>query len=195
MEMIAEGAEAKLFKANVLGIEAVLKHREPKEYRQAELDVRIRKLRTENEARMLYRANEAGVPAPTVLLVSGFKLYMDRIDGKLLRDMISKSTVAKAGRHLATLHKAGIAHGDFTTANLIVGKGKVWVIDFGLSQVSDSIEDRAIDLLLMKRSLNNKSLFAAFLSGYRGSKNARAVIAKMAEVESRGRYQADRYRI
>ncbi|MDE1857249.1 MAG: Kae1-associated serine/threonine protein kinase [Candidatus Micrarchaeota archaeon] len=195
MAMIAEGAEARLFSANVLGLDAIVKHREPKAYREKELDTRIRRSRTENEARMLYRAGAAGVPVPTVLLVSGFKLYMERINGKLLRDAITKKSLVQAGRHLAALHRAGISHGDFTTANIMVGKARVWVIDFGLSQVSNSIEEKAIDLLLMKRSLNDKGLFGFFMSGYGKGKGTKQILGRLEEVESRGRYQADRYRI
>ena len=60
------------------------------------------------------------------------------------------------GRTLALLHDAGVVHGDFTTANLMIKEKCLYVIDFGLSEITESTEGRAIDLLLIKRSIGKR---------------------------------------
>ena len=63
-------------------------------------------------------------------------------------------------------------------------------LDFGLGRYSDLDEDKAVDLLVLKKSLQsidyNKavSYFNQVLGGYNNSK----VINKISDIESRGRY-------
>jgi len=59
------------------------------------------------------------------------------LKGKLLRD-VKKSPylLRQAGILLAKMHNADIVHGDFTPANIIVSKNSVYVIDFGLAEIS-----------------------------------------------------------
>jgi TP53 regulating kinase-like protein len=88
-------------------------------------------------------------------------------------------------------------HGDLTTSNFIVQKGKVFVIDFGLAQRTDKTEDHAIDLRLFKEILNSahahimEKAWISFLKGYKNvvgiSRHNRALI-QVAVIESRGRY-------
>jgi len=187
---MSEGAEAKIYMQEMFGERLVVKERVKKEYREASLDKRLRLARTRNEARILYRAFEAGVKTPTLIGVGRFSIYMSYIEGKLLRD-VKKSPylLRQAGILLAKMHNADIVHGDFTPANIIVSKNSVYVIDFGLAEISKSIEEKAIDLLLMKRSLNEKQykvLAYSYAKAYTASSD---VFRKLAEIERRGRYQ------
>jgi N6-L-threonylcarbamoyladenine synthase/protein kinase Bud32 len=82
-----------------------------------------------------------------------------------------------------------VTHGDFTPANIVVGGQGICIIDFGLSDVSNSIEDKAIDLLLMKRSVSGEK-YRTMESAYRKeSRNSEQTILRLAEIEKRGRYQ------
>ncbi|KAF0988880.1 hypothetical protein HZS_2994, partial [Henneguya salminicola] len=60
---------------------------------------------------------------------------------------------------VSAIHLSGVIHGDLTTSNIIVEANsdyepKIYIIDFGLSFSSSSIEDRAVDLYVLERSLS-----------------------------------------
>jgi Kae1-associated kinase Bud32 len=90
---------------------------------------------------------------------------------------------------LARMHNAGIVHGDFTPANIMLCGGVPYVIDFGLAADVGSTEEKAIDLLLMKRSLPKKEYLIFEKSYAREGTGSRATLERLAEVEKRGRYQ------
>jgi Kae1-associated kinase Bud32 len=191
MKLIGKGAEAELRVAKFLGEDSVVKDRVGKKYRIKEIDVPLRKKRTRTEARLLVAAKKAGVKVPIIYGLDEFSITINRIDGKLLRDSrTTEKLLGLAGRYLARLHNADIIHGDYTMANLMVdSKGELYVIDFGLGSLSKDLEDKAVDLLLMKKSLGNKRMYGEFLSGYNGeSREFGKVMRQLAEVEKRGRY-------
>jgi TP53 regulating kinase-like protein len=71
--------------------------------------------------------------------------------------------------------------------------GEVYLIDFGLSFVSGKIEDKAVDIYVLKRAFisthpGSEELFEKILDKYKESSNkSHAVIGKYKEVEKRGR--------
>lgn len=189
-----EGAEAILMPISFGPFSALDKIRQPKAYRPKSLDDKIRSSRTRVEARLLARAKKAGVPCPQVLSVGPFDIVMGKVGGKTLNRCepadVHPAAFTLAGLYLARLHAAGVVHGDYTPANLMLdGKKKaLFVIDFGLGSVSSDVEDFAVDVLTMKKALKDKKMQEAFLSGYKREGNAR-VLKHMAEVEKRARYQ------
>jgi len=180
------GAEAVLRKDKLLRREVVIKERIRKNYRIKELDSKLRKERTRAEARLLHRAKLAGVCCPTVLEVDGFSITMSFLSGD--HPVMGISDCREAGRMLASLHCAGIIHGDFTPVNLMLSKGKLFVIDFGLGFFSNDIEDKAIDVFTMVKALDKKR-GEAFLHGY-STRNPKheTVMKRLKEVEKRVRY-------
>lgn len=188
--ILSEGAEAKIYIGKIWGEMIVVKERVQKKYREKALDEKLRSIRTKNEARIMYRATNAGVDVPTLLGVGKFSIYMSYVKGRLFRDMQKKGEVLeKLGELLARLHNVDIVHGDFTPANVIVDNGRPYVIDFGLASISKSLEEKAIDLLLMKRSLNQKQ-YKIFENSYiPNSKDGKKVLERLKEIEKRGRYQ------
>lgn len=190
MEKISEGAEAKVYASRVFGTDIIVKSRERKRYRNPQLDLSLRKTRTRKEARAMLRASSNGVNVPAVLAAGLFTLYLQRIRGRLLRDAEAQSgTYFRVGEMLGRLHNCGIAHGDFTPANIMIERENAYVIDFGLSEITESIEEKALDLLLMKRSISGK-MYARFISGYaKTCKQRRDIEQRLAEIEQRGRYQ------
>ena len=200
MKNINEGAEARIYSGRFLGTDVVIKDRIQKRYRIKELDDSIRKQRTKDEARALYAASSHGLNVPNVLLVEGATLYIRRIDGTSLHEYINGGlrmpalTLARAvydaGVACGILHSLDISHGDYTPANMMVDrKGELWIIDFGLVERTKSVEEKALDLLLMKRAVPSR-LFGPFLKGYRqGCASHAGVIKRLAEIERRGRYQ------
>lgn len=73
--------------------------------------------------------------------------------------------------------------------------GKVFFIDFGLGFESKKIEDKAVDLHLIKQALeakhfnNYERFFKAVLEGYKISKRYETTISRLKAVEKRGRYK------
>ena len=100
------------------------------------------------------------------------------------------------GKNIAKLHDADIIHGDLTTSNMILsGKEVVYFIDFGLGFISKKIEDKAVDLHLLKQALEAKhfthweTLFKEVINGYSSSKDSKLVLKQLEKVEKRGRYK------
>jgi tRNA A-37 threonylcarbamoyl transferase component Bud32 len=81
-------------------------------------------------------------------------------------------------------------------AKTIFEHPKVYFIDFGLGFHSEKIEDRAVDLYLIKEALEAKhptifeSAFSSVLRGYKKSKKSKETLKQLEKVESRGRYKA-----
>lgn len=71
---------------------------------------------------------------------------------------------------------------------------KVYFIDFGLGFHSKRIEDKAVDLHLLRQALEAKhflhwkELFQAIIKGYK-SKDKEKILKQLEKVESRGRYK------
>ena len=179
-----------MYSARLVGFDAIVKERGRKSYRIEQIDTALRESRTRNEAHVLYEAGRLGLNVPRLLALGKFSVYMERLYGKLLRDIDQKpSQFKEIGRELAILHDNGIAHGDFTPANIMKVGSRFFVIDFGLSEITKGAEEKAIDLLLMKRSIDPRC-YAAFVRSYaKHSKNAREILAKLDGIEERGRYK------
>ncbi len=199
MRKISEGAEACIYKTMMLGRNAIIKYRVEKSYRVMELDSDLRERRTRNEARIQAELYEIGVRVPSVMLAGRHFIVMNEVAGETLnkikmmesgRGSTAIRIMSEAGSLLARIHDHGISHGDFTTANLMLDRnGRLWVIDFGLSAFTNSAEDKALDIILMKRSVGEK-LYSHFIKGYvGGTAEAGSVLKKLEEIERRGRYQ------
>ncbi|MGC8651845.1 MAG: KEOPS complex kinase/ATPase Bud32 [Candidatus Micrarchaeia archaeon] len=196
MKIISEGAEAHIYETTVFGKAAVLKYRQIKRYRIKALDEALRAKRTKIEARALITAQGAGIKVPGVLLVGRYEIFLERIEGITLADIFAKSAakapakvLKDAGTYLAMLHAHNIVHGDYTPANIMLSKGTTYIIDFGLSTFTNSMEDKALDLLLMKRSLQ-RGEFDEFEKSYKKHyASSTEILKRMRGIELRGRYQ------
>jgi len=201
--LVKRGAEAELRRTEFLGRAAIEKHRVPKAYRHEALDGELRRSRIHQEARLMAEARAAGVSVPILYdinLVEN-KIIMEFIDGPTAKDVLDKGgpgaiKVARTiGQIVGRLHRAGIIHGDLTTSNMIVRDGRIVMIDFSLGGKDDGVESRGVDLHLLKEALGSAHARAAShyreaLRGYREAmgKAADEVIAKVKDIESRGRY-------
>ena len=98
------------------------------------------------------------------------------------------------GEQVSKLHSHDLIHGDLTTSNVILSGDEVFIIDFGLGFVSKKIEDKAVDLHLLKQALEAKhfenwsELFDNFLQKYEFNESGE-VIERLDVVEKRGRYK------
>ncbi|HYM40368.1 MAG TPA: KEOPS complex kinase/ATPase Bud32 [Thermoplasmata archaeon] len=200
---LKRGAEAELRKTEFLGRVAVEKFRVPKAYRLVALDEELRRSRIRTEARLLSEARAAGVSVPVIYDVNlvDNKIVMEFIDGPTLKEVLdrggdaAREAAKEIGRIAGRLHKAGVIHGDLTTSNMILRDGRIVLIDFSLGGKGDTAEERGVDLHLLREALtsahkNATLYYREVLSGYREilGAEARASIAKVKEIEERGRY-------
>ncbi|MDP6139381.1 MAG: KEOPS complex kinase/ATPase Bud32 [Candidatus Woesearchaeota archaeon] len=195
MKLIAQGAESKLF----LVENNVVKDRFRKKYRIKEIDDRLRKTRTKREAKVLDKLQKINFPVPK-LISNNEKdtLEINYIKGKLLKNLLNNNCIKlskEIGDKVAILHNNNIIHGDLTTSNMVFNK-EIYFIDFGLSFFSRKIEDKAVDLHLLKEALESKhsemwetSYKAALESYAEKAVDSKDILKRVKVVEKRGRYK------
>ncbi|KAF9909175.1 TP53 regulating kinase [Lobosporangium transversale] len=127
---------------------------------------------------------------------------------------------AEIGKALGLMHNIDVIHGDLTTSNLLLrqnsfdpdadsdatataatvaattgpaGYESLVLIDFGLSYVSQLIEDKAVDLYVLERAFtsthpNTEVMFTQILEAYSQScKTSKQILKKLEDVRLRGR--------
>ena len=196
-KVIKRGAEAEILATEILGKKAVEKHRLKKGYRNEALDKKIRYERTKSESGLLHRAKTLGIRTPAILSVDPEKksIYMELINGKKAKDVIKGNLelCGKIGRSISVLHSSSLIHGDLTTDNILVEEGEgIVFIDFGLGFYSDKEEDKAVDLINLKKTLlaGDPSLtkeWAEIMKAY-GKESGKDIGKKLSEIEKRARY-------
>ncbi|KAH7648005.1 hypothetical protein FG379_000788 [Cryptosporidium bovis] len=176
-KLLFQGAEAKIFEANLLGKRIIIKHRFEKKYRQVHLDRNLRNSRITKESRNLVKCFINGINCPNVHFVdvNNGIIIMDYIHGVTLNNYLNKICCEsekidhnlreisyEIGRAISNLHNY-VIHGDLTASNIIINEEKdeygyyknlINFIDFGLSYCDSlTIEDKAVDLYVLERSL------------------------------------------
>lgn len=201
----------------------LLKHRFSKGYRHPSLDNTLTKGRITGEARMILKClqNCVQVPGLRYLDTEDGILGLEWIDGKTVKSLLRDNgqpgntthptklvdydwtvddLMKEIGTQLATMHKADIIHGDLTTSNMMVrwsssfDRTELLLIDFGLSYISNLVEDKAVDLYVLERAFasthpNSEPLFKTVLEAY-GSHSGKAreqVLKRLDQVRLRGR--------
>ena len=217
--MLSQGAEAVI----ELIDDKVHKKRLKKTYRHPDLDNKIRSSRTKREIKVINKLKELGISVPELFESQDkFDIVMEFIDGKRLRDVLiedpsQKSLLKEIGSWLAIMHDEGIIHGDLTTSNIMCDgklflidaensktsgisqkKGKLFLIDFGLSICSHKEEDMAVDIHLLKQAFESthyqhaEEFYEEFLKGYSTKKDFEKIMSRLEVVESRGRHVTKR---
>jgi Kae1-associated kinase Bud32 len=199
MDLLAKGAEANLYLADG----KLVKHRISKGYRAPELDARLRRLRTAREAKLLDNALRAGISVPRVFRTEERenRIVMEYLDASPLKDVFETASderisdlAGMIGASVSRMHDANIIHNDLTTSNMLFFSGRIYFIDFGLGSTSTRIEDKAMDLAVLKKSLkvaHNKIfhlIWEKILAAYKGNEQYKEVMARMQAIEKRARY-------
>jgi len=200
MELLRRGAEAELWKADLRGEKALLKKRVFKSYRNKELDEKIRERRTTIEANLLRKARETGVNTPKIFQTNKEKkeIWMELIEGKRVKDVLKKENVKEIcleiGKGIGKMHSAGLVHGDLTTSNILLKGKELYFIDFGLGLHSKKIEDKAVDLLVFKKTF--EATHCELMQGWdfiqkgylKEFAQGKEVIERITAIENRARY-------
>ncbi|KAG0278402.1 TP53 regulating kinase [Linnemannia exigua] len=197
-QLIKQGAEAKVYLAPFCQRQAIIKERFTKAYRHPTLDKKLTSR----------RVVQARIDTPTVYMVDteNYLIYMEYIEGCSVREFLvtpegqtetAQTKVAQEiGRALGLMHNIDVVHGDLTTSNLLMRKetdGSVVLIDFGLSYVSQLVEDKAVDLYVLERAFssthpNTEVMFEQILKAYGESgKASKLILKKLEDVRMRGR--------
>lgn len=205
-QVLARGAESIIYKIDQWGVPLVLKWRQDKSYLLKDIDLYLRKSRTSRECKMLTVARSLGVPTPAVYSVNLNKhmILMDFISGtqfKQLAGDIPRSNLISLSREfgklIALLHEGDVVHGDPTTSNVIVNENsRMWIVDFGLSEMNATIEMKGVDLHLIHRALETthwdlqETMLDATLEGYVEvlGNTAEPTLSRMKDIRERGRY-------
>ena len=199
------GAEAIIVKSKWFGLEIIKKIRVSKEYRLKQIDESLRQSRTIAETRLLVASKKAGIKTPHVFEVDleNHIIIMENINGEKVKEVLYKGIlldeklklVYTVGELVGKLHKNDIIHGDLTTSNILFYKDILYFIDFGLGKFSKTIEDKAVDVLLMKKCFTSthseysKEFFFAFQKGYKKiASNSASILKRTLKAEARGRH-------
>lgn len=208
--LVKQGAEARVYRTVFLGRQTIVKERFQKNYRHPALDKTLTARRTNQEVRSIVRCRKAGVACPAVFFLdqANHRIFMEEITGaEMVKDFVRRTRsedtavmgVARLiGVAIAKIHDADVIHGDLTTSNMLLRSAsdageQLFLIDFGLSSLSASPEDKGVDLYVLERAFlsthpNSEGIFAEVLRAYREtSKGASAALAKLDEVRLRGR--------
>jgi Mn2+-dependent serine/threonine protein kinase len=209
VHLIKRGAEADIYLVEWYGKKAISKVRRPKQYMHHMLDREIRRKRTLHEAEMLNMAKRAMVTTPLIYFVDPLnaEIIMQYIEGYTVKDLMTNDNIEDPllrqalidmGIYTARLHARNIIHGDLTTSNFILhNSNRLVLIDFGLAFYSSRIEDKAVDIRLIKEVMSSahanlfNEAFRLFIDGYAsvaGEDNTKVLLKKVREIEQRGRY-------
>lgn len=176
----------------------IIKNRIKKSYRLPVLDEKLRRLRTKSEAKIINKLSKI-ISVPKIIETDNKELIkMQFINGKKLSDFLEKLDWKEICKQIAEsitkLHDQNIVHGDLTTSNMIYKSNKVYLIDFGLGFHSHRIEDKAVDLHLLKQAFEAKHFkiteeaIKIIINNYK-AKNHELIIKRISEIEKRGRYR------
>lgn len=203
VEVVRRGAEAEIRRSVWKGRRVMVKSRVVKGYRQPDLDASLRASRTRNEARLMQEARRCGVPTPIIydIDVQNAEMVMEEIEGRRVKDALMEADDEGAdriceeiGRLTALLHQAGMTHGDLTTSNMILKEGRIWFIDFSLGGRNAEVEEMGVDLHLLKEAFQSahseraQKFDVVLLSYSKHFPDAKRVVAKIRQIEERGRY-------
>lgn len=194
MDLIAEGAEAKIYKLD----NGILKKiRLPKAYRLEIIDLKLRKFRNKREFKILTKLyeNRVNVPKPFEISDKKTDIYFtfEYLKGEVLKDVLTKETLFLAFEEIIKMHNLNVVHGDLTTLNMIKVDNLIYIIDFGLGQFSSKYEDKAVDLNLFFTCIKNEhpDLFKyknELIENYLNKvKDNISIIDKLSKLEKRGR--------
>jgi Kae1-associated kinase Bud32 len=133
MELIKQGAEAKVYKTLFNDTPCIAKERLIKTYRLPELDQKLTKARMKQEARCLKICLENGIKTPEVYQVhkTNRTIYMEFIAGPSLRDFIIEKIenreeimglARQLGQILTKIHSLKMVHGGLYFISLNIGR-------------------------------------------------------------------------
>src|ERR1700722_7578390 len=146
VELIRQGAEARIYRCLYFGRRAILKERFIKTYRHTDLDNTISLQRLKSEVRLITCAKQLGIHTPSIYHIDWTRrmivmedLYDTHTVKSIIDELIQKNDTIKLeklaekiGSTIGCLHQAQIVHGDLTTSNMLISSSEddLYLIDF-----------------------------------------------------------------
>ncbi len=200
MKLINYGAEGSIYETEN---NTILKVREPQTYKLEQLDLKLRKRRTKRETNVLQKLYDKKINVPKILSIDleDMSFEMEKVEGFEIKKELTYEVLSKSIIEISKIHKENIIHGDLTPLNLIKVESRntknfeIFIIDFGLSDFSSNIEDKAVDLHVFFSFLNSEienfeetkenliKLYGKLNQNNRSSE----IINRLKEIELRGR--------
>lgn len=199
--LIYQGAESIVYLDKFENTQVIVKERIKKTYRIEQIDKELRKLRTRKEIKLLTEVRKLGIQTPKIFHVDekNSKIVMEYINGIVIKDylnsVIDLQVCFQLGEIIGKLHSNNIVHGDLTTSNMILKDGKIYLIDLSLGEFTQRIEDKAVDIKLLREALKSShykifnKVWSSIVKGYkRDYENADIILNQMKKIEKRIRY-------
>lgn len=137
MDLIKQGAEARLYLYKYNEIDCIVKERFIKKYRHPELDAQITKERMKAESKAITRCSTIGILTPKLLHMdlNERKLYIEYIPNSItvkefiknqhghgsdINKKLFDDLCDRIGVVVAKMHLNHIIHGDLTTSNMLI---------------------------------------------------------------------------
>ncbi|KAF8752962.1 Lipopolysaccharide kinase (Kdo/WaaP) family [Rhizoctonia solani] len=170
-QLIAQGAEARVYKTTLGSPPVLLKHRFPKQYRNSALDVSLTKQRVSGEARALLRCLRFGVSVPGIRFVHADTgvLGIEWIEGTSVRKVLGGGAEGE--------EELDVAEEEIEDEEAEMDELKdVYGLTQGsyrlrLSYNSVLVEDKAVDLYVLERAFasthpQSEGMFSQVLEAY-----------------------------
>lgn len=177
------------------------------------MDDSLTKERIKAETKAIVRCKSVGIRTPAIYLVDFERrmVFMEHLLHSItLKDFIETTSFEKLsklaisiGTILGRMHEGNIIHGDLTSSNILLmnvhNKDKFddledLKIDFGLSHVDCSAEDKRVDLYVLERALVSThavadQIFPKIIENYSNyyKKGFKEILAKYEGIRARGR--------
>lgn len=220
-KVLKQGAEGILYEGLYLNKRTIIKERFTKEYRNPALDQTLSRERLKAEIRAIVRCKSIGIKTPAIYFVNvdSRRIYMEHFtNGITVKDYIDQFTddsesetkltdlATLIGSQIGKMHANNIIHGDLTSSNMmLVNKNgideyrdlnalELAFIDFGLSHIENSPEDKGVDLYVLERAMASTHavadmMWSGIIEGYKNGckKGFKVNLQKYDDVKARGR--------
>lgn len=130
--------------------------------RNINLILKIMKEQIIMEAKAILKCKTYGIAVPTLYLIDlkNYKIKMENVSGLVVSDFLKDNfdnteavteLLFEIGVKLGEMHAINVCHGDLNTSNMLLKEnGSIVLINFGLSSLDPSINDKVMDLYILE---------------------------------------------
>lgn len=166
-KLFKHNIESKIYRCIYNEKEAIVKDRFILSDTNNDLMLKIMKEQTMIEAKAILKCKMNGIAVPTLYFINlkKHKLILENVLGQSVHDFLKNnynhtdaitSVLFEIGVILSEMHENNIVHGSLNTFNMLLKEnGSIVLINFGLSCLDPSIDDKVMDLYILKQSFKN----------------------------------------
>lgn len=115
-----------------------------------------------NEAKAILKCKTNGIAVPTLYSIDlkNYKIIMENVSGLIVTDFLQENynnteaiteLLFEIGVKLSEMHSFNVCHGDLNTSNMLLKEdGSIVFINFGLSTLNSSVNDKVMDLYILE---------------------------------------------